>query len=114
MNARKLIGTIVLGAAMLVPVAQAQSPDDSGALRGPGAIAIQAAATSSHTRPDAADTLSPDEWEKVRGTVVVQPVSSGFDWGDALIGGLGGLGVALVLTGGFLLVASQRNKARLA
>ena len=116
MNARtKLIGTIVLGAALLVPVAQAQSPDDSGDLRGPGGIAaVQAAATSSHTRPDAADTLGPDEWEKIRGTVVVQPTSSGFDWGDALIGGLGGLGAALLLTGGFFLVTSQRNKARLA
>ena len=116
MNARtKLIGTIVLGAALLVPVAQAQSPDDSGDPRGPGAIAaLQAEPTSSHTRPDAADTLSPAEWEKVRGTVVVQTASSGFNWGDAAIGGLGGLGAALLLTGGFFVVTSQRNKARLA
>ena len=115
MNARtKLIGTIVLGAALLVPVAHAQSPDDSGDLRGPGAIAVlQVAATSTQIRPDAADTLSPGEWQKVRGTVVVQPASSGFDWGDALIGGVGGVGVALLLTGGFFLVASQRSKARL-
>jgi len=143
MNARtKLIATIVLGAALLVPVAQAQSPDDSGDPRGPGGIAaMQAAATSSDTirpdnradvrgpgaiaaaqpaastdhprfatRPDAADLLEPGSFE----TVVVQPASSGFDWSDALIGGLGGVGVALLLTGSFFLVASQRNKARLA
>ena len=50
MNARtKLIGTIALGSALLVPVAQAESPDDRGGLRGPGGIAAtQAAATSSH------------------------------------------------------------------
>ena len=50
MNARtKLIGTIALGAALLVPVAQAQSPDDRAGLRGPGGIAAtQAATTSSH------------------------------------------------------------------
>jgi hypothetical protein len=143
MNARtKLIATIVLGAALLVPVAQAQSPDDAGGLRGPGGIAaMQAAATSSDTvrpddlavargpgaieavqaaastdqprfatRPDAADLLEPGSIE----TVVVQPAPSGFDWGDALVGGLGGLGAALLLTGGFFVVTSQRNKARLA
>ena len=44
MNARtKLIGTVALGAALLVPVAQAQSPDDRAGLRGPGGIAAQQA-----------------------------------------------------------------------
>jgi hypothetical protein len=35
----KLIGTVVLGATLLVPVAQAQRPDDQAGPRGPGAIA---------------------------------------------------------------------------
>ena len=50
MNTRtKLIGTIALGAALLVPVAQAESPDDRAGLRGPGGIeALQNAATSNH------------------------------------------------------------------
>jgi hypothetical protein len=38
MNVRtKLIGIVVLGAALLVPVAQAQRPDDQAGARGPGA-----------------------------------------------------------------------------
>ena len=50
MNARtKLIGTIAVGAALFVPVAQAQSPDDRAGLRGPGGIeAQQAGGASSH------------------------------------------------------------------
>ena len=156
MNTRtKLIGTIALGAALLVPVAQAASPDDRAGLRGPGGIeALQNAATSNH--PDnravhgpgavsAADVqiaMRPDDRAGVRGpgaygssapsatshpdnragtrgpgsveTVAVVSASTGFDWGDAMIGGLGGVGMALLLTGCVFLLASQRNKARLA
>jgi hypothetical protein len=151
----KLIGTIVLGAALLVaPVAQAQSPDDRAGMRGPGAFAQTK--TSSHPdnrsdargpgaiatqpttsiRPDdragmrgpgglTTDTTSnvsshPDNRDGVRGpgafstTLVAQPTSDGFDWGDALIGGLGGVGFALLLTGCAFLLTSQRSKARLA
>jgi hypothetical protein len=157
MNARtKLIGTIAVGAALFVPVAQAQSPDDRAGLRGPGGIAAQqAAGASSHpdnravrgarvaapttvlaVRPDdragtrgpgiyspAALTTGaishPDNRAESRGpgsvdSVVVVSSSSGFDWGDALIGSLGGVGAALLLTGCFFLLASQRNKTRLA
>jgi hypothetical protein len=156
MNARKkLIGTIVLGAALLVPVAQAQSPDDRAGPRGPGGIAaMQTAASSSHpdnravrgpgavettvtgvaVRPDdgaaargpgaydpdgAAGSSHPDNRAATRGpgsfeTVVTVSAEAGFDWGDALIGGLGGMGVALLLTGCLFLLAGQRNRARLA
>jgi hypothetical protein len=157
MNARiKLIGTIAVGAALLVPVAQAQSPDDRAGLRGPGGIAAQqadnasihpdnravrgtavaAATTDRAVRPDdragargpgahTAATLTtgaishPDNRadRRVPGSVervVVVSSSSGFDWGDAMIGSLGGVGAALLLTGCFFLVASQRNKTRLA
>ncbi len=157
MNARtKLIGTIALGSALLVPVAQAQTPDDRAGLRGPGGIAAtQAAATSSHPdnravrgpgavassssqtaiRPDdraglrgpgvhssteAAAASHPDNRAEARGpgsvgtVVVLQSPSSGFDWGDAMIGSLGGVGAALLLTGCFFLLTGQRNRTRLA
>ena len=158
MNARtKLIGTIALGSALLVPVAQAQSPDDRAGLRGPGGIAAtQAATTSSHPdnravrgpgavasrragsqtaiRPDdraglrgpgvysseVAAASHPDNRAEARGpgsvgtVVVLQASSSGFDWGDAMIGSLGGVGAALLLTGCFFLLTGQRNKTRLA
>jgi len=158
MNVRtKLIGTVALGAALLVPVANAQSPDDREGLRGPGGIAaLQAGAAASHpdnraervtgavtaaitsnaVRPDdragargpgayspAVQTTGagshPDNRAESRGpgsidSVVVVSSSTGFDWGDAMIGSLGGLGAALLLTGGFFLLASQRNKTRLA
>ena len=51
MNAfgRELIGIIVLGAALPVPVAQAERPDDRAGARGPGAFAAQAPTV---THPD--------------------------------------------------------------
>ena len=155
MKARKnLIATVVLGAALFVPVAQAQSPDDQAGPRGPGGIAALQAQTGASNHPDnralrgagivvATNTnaavrpddragargpgaypegrpLHPDNRADARGpgaidTVVVQKTdSSGFDWGDAMIGSLGGLGFALLLTGGFFLLASQRTKTRVA
>jgi hypothetical protein len=156
MNARtKLIGTIAVGAALLAPVAQAQSPDYRAGLRGPGGIAAQqAGGASSHpdnravrgtgvavpttnlaVRPDdragtrgpgalAAATLvtgaisHPDNRAEPRGPgsvdrVVVLSGSSRFDWADASIGSLGGIGFALLLMGCVYLLASQRNKTRL-
>ena len=47
-------------------------------------------------------------------TVVVRAPSSGFDVGDALIGLAGGMGLALLITGSVILLASQRNKTRIA
>ena len=157
MNVRtKLMGTVALGAALFVPVAQAQSPDDRAGLRGPGGIAaLQAGAAANHpdnravrgTGVAAASTtvaVRPDDRAGTRGpgsytpaspmtgasshpdnradsrgpgsvdAVVVVAGSSGFDWGDAMIGSLGGVGAALLLTGCFFLLASQRNKTRLA
>ncbi|MGH3837578.1 MAG: hypothetical protein ACRDSF_18020 [Pseudonocardiaceae bacterium] len=157
MNVRtKLIGIIVLGAALLVPVAQAQRPDDQAGLRGPGAI--ESAQASTATRPDdradrtfpAAESghapvdapVRPDDragvrWPTAVGspeplaathpdnradrrgpgavtTFLVQPGSSGFDRGDGLIGGLGGAGLALLLTGSAFLFMNRRHKARTA
>lgn len=155
MNVRtKLIGTIVLGAALFAPVAQAH-PDDGAGLRGPGGIAAEQATISQHpdnrsgargpgavatqpteiaVRPDdrggtrgpgaytSADVAAshPDNRAETRGpgafttTVVVESTSNAFDWRDALIGGIGGVGTALLLTGCLFLLMSQRNKARMA
>lgn len=156
MNVRtKLIGTLVLAAAIAAPVAQAQSPDDRAGLRGPGGIAAQQAQSSSHPDnrveargPGAVDAakvstaIRPDDQAGMRGpgsfgstqqptsshpdnragmrgpgavtTVVSRPTATGFDWNDALIGGIGGMGMALLLTGCFFLLMSQRNRARVA
>ena len=158
MNARtKLIGTVALGAALLVPVAHAQSPDDRAGLRGPGGIAAQQAGgaanhpdnraqrgTGAVTGPITSNAVRPDDRAGARGPgayspavqttgagshpdnraesrgpgsvdrVVIVSSSSGFDWGDALIGSMGGVGAALLLTGCFFLLAGQRNKTRLA
>jgi hypothetical protein len=154
MNVRtKLIGIIVLGAALLVPIAQAQRPDDQAGARGPGAIESAQASTATHPDnrdgirgPGAVDgqpaVVRPDDRAGVRGpgavgspepltathpdnradrrgpgaftTVAFQPGSSGFDWGDGLIGGLGGAGLALLLTGSAFLFMNQRHKARTA
>jgi hypothetical protein len=153
MNVRtKLIGIIVLGAALLVPVAQAERPDDRAGARGPGAFAAQAPTV---THPDNRGgihgpgafegqqaVIRPDDRAGVRGpgaagspeptvathpdnradprgpgsvtAVLVEPGSSGFDWGDGLIGALGGAGLALLLTGSAFLLMNQRNKLRTA
>ena len=157
MNARtKLIGTVAIGATLLVPVAQAQSPDDRAGLRGPGGIAAQQAGDAANHPDNRAvrgaavatvttqDAVRPDDRSGTRGPgaytpsalttgaishpdnraesrgpgsvdhVTVVSGESGFDWGDAMIGSLGGVGAALLLTGGFFLLASQRSKTRLA
>jgi len=150
----KLIGTIVLAAALLAPVAQAQSPDDRAGMRGPGAFERAVIASHPDNRGEArgpgavttqpAITVRPDDRAGMRGpaafttgttqnvtshpdnrgdargpgaittTLVAQPTSDSFDWRDALIGGLGGIGAAFLLTGCFFLLTSQRSKARLA
>jgi hypothetical protein len=147
----KLIGTIVVGAALLAPVAQAR-PDDQAGARGPGAIASTqgSAATHPDSRGDGArgpgageqTAIRPDDRAGARGpgavaspegsivnhpdnragargpgavpTVGFQPGANGFDWGDALIGGLGGAGLALLLTGSAFVLMSQRHKVRAA
>lgn len=89
--------------------AAATRPDDRSEARGPGAIGS-----------DARDVTRPDDRSGTRGpgattTTVVMPSSTnGFDWGDALIGGLGGVGAALLLAGGLFVLLSQRSKTRIA
>lgn len=155
MNIRTaLIGTIVF-AAVSIPVANAQSPDDRAGMRGPGAFestqvqpsirpddraglkgpgAVEPAQQSKTIRPDdrvgargpgafdsaQSQSTRPDDRSGARGpgavdsAVVVRQVSSGFDWGDAFIGALGGLGTGLALTGILFLLVGRRGRTRIA
>ena len=149
-TAKRLIGVMILGAAVLVPVAQAQGPDDRAGLRGPGAFAERQAepthpdnravhGVSNESMPPAV-ALRPDDRNGPRGAgalgsddssvgtgdrvdargpgsitpVVVRSSTSSFDWGDALIGGLGGVSAALLVAGGLFLLVGQRSKTRVA
>jgi hypothetical protein len=117
-----LVGTIVVAAALLVPVAQADDwatdgitapeiaasthPDNRAEARGPGAIAAQQAA-SKRVRPD--DRAEPRGPGAVTPAVVVES-SNGFDWSSAGIGMVGGMGAALLLAGALLLLLGQRSR----
>lgn len=86
-------------------------PDDRAGLRGPGAV-TKAATTS-------VAVAHPDNRDGARGpgafaTVVAAPSADGFDWSDAMIGSLGGIGAALLLTGAIVLLMSQRGRSRMA
>jgi hypothetical protein len=84
-------------------------PDDRAGARGPGAMgSVTIAGAVGH--PD--NRIEPRGPGSLETVLVVQ--ESGFDWGDAMIGSLGGVGAALLLTGCFFLLASQRSKTRLA
>ena len=140
MTARTKLTTVtalVVAAAFLVPVAQAQHPDnraprgpggialeqqstivrpdDRAGPRGPGAIDMQSATTTSSTptRPDdRAGVRGPGAFEQP--TVVVTQSSTGFDWSDAFVGALGGIGTAFLLTGALFLLLGQRTRTRIA
>jgi uncharacterized iron-regulated membrane protein len=110
MKACTALITIVVVAALLSPSALAIRPDDRPGTRGPGALVAQQAT---------APAPRPDDRAGIRGpgtlvSEVAQPASAGFDWGDALIGGVGGVGIALLLTGSVFIVASRRSRARIA
>lgn len=126
-----LIATLVVAAAVLAPAALAARPDDRAGALGAGSIAAD---QSSHVRPDdragvragfesaatGSDAARPDDRGGARGpgtpsdTPAVHTTSTGFDWSDALIGALTGVGIALVLMGTLLLVTSRRARTKIA
>ena len=80
-------------------------PDDRAGARGNTVLA-----------PETAASTRPDDRAGYRGpsapiTVSVAHVSNGFDWRDAFIGGISGIGIALLLMGGLFLVTSRRTRA---
>ncbi len=154
MNIRTtLVGTLVLAAAIAIPVAHAESPDDRAGLRGPGGISAYQAGNATHpdnlagrrgpgamtpaeatqvSRPDdragtrgpgATDaslpSLHPDDRTGTRGpgsltTFAASSGSSGFDWNDALIGGLAGTGTTLLVAGCCFMLVARRGTRRFA
>jgi len=120
-----LVGTIIVAAALLVPVAQADDwardgiatsgvagsthPDNRAAARGPGAIAAN---VSGAPRPDdRGDARGPGA---TLPTVVAVSTGNGFDWSAAVVGAAGGMGAALLLAGCAVLLMAQRNRTRAA
>jgi hypothetical protein len=127
MKARNtLIGMLVVTVAVLIPATAAANRDIRPGTAG-------ATSQSSHVRPDdragargafegaAGSTVvvHPDDRAGVHGpgtppqTTLVRS-SDGFDWQDAFVGGLGGVGIALLLTGLLFLAASRRTRTRIA
>jgi hypothetical protein len=101
----------VRGPGGVVTVEQATPirPDDRPGRRGPGAFDSGPSAAATH--PDnRADARGPGAFT----TEVVQRGGDSFDWGDAVIGGIGGVGLGLLLTGGLFIVFSQRQRTRMA
>jgi hypothetical protein len=130
----KLIAVTTSTVALLAPVAWAGGPDDQAGPRGPGAIAalygppetrpddragVRGPGAVAATAVDSAAPVRPDDRAGSRGpgavvpTVVATPERvGGFDWRDAMIGGVAGLGTALLVGGCAVLVLSQRGRTR--
>jgi hypothetical protein len=116
-----LIATLAAGIAALAPAMASAShylpqgadstttqqvrPDDRAGARGNTVLA-----------PETAASTRPDDRAGYRGpsapiTASVAQVSNGFDWRDAFIGGVTGIGIALLLMGGLFLATSRRTRA---
>ena len=98
-----------VGTTSTAPRSVAIRPDDQAGMRGPGAFDSSPGAAATH----------PDNRDAARGPGALTPTigvasTDGFDWGDALIGLLAGMGSALLLAGGFIVLASQRTRTRVA
>ena len=90
----------------------ATRPDDRAGARGPGAVA-SAGATQRATRPDdRAGARGPGAVSPGTSTIVVRSANT-FDWGDAAIGVVSGMGFALLLVGVAVLTAVTRTRTRL-
>lgn len=105
-------------------------PDDRRGVRGAGSsAALSFASTSgSATYPDdrtgvrgaggeaaSGSAVYPDDRTGARGigpaTIVIAP-SSGFDWGDAGIGAVGGVGMTLLFAGALILLTRRQQKSK--
>jgi len=127
MKARNtLIGMLVVVIAVLIPATAAAQRDFRPGTAG-------AKPQSSHIRPDdragargafegaavTAVVVRPDDRAGLHGpgtppeTNLVRS-SDESDWQDAFVGGLGGVGIALLLTGLLFLAAGRRTRTRIA
>ena len=87
-------------------------PDDRAGPRGPGAFASTYAAQPAMRPDDKAGTRGPGAVSPGTATIVVRSANT-FDWGDAAIGVVSGMGFALLLVGVAVLTAVTRTKTRL-
>jgi hypothetical protein len=99
----KLIATAVVGASLLAPVALADPPADRWSAR-------DVAAAAAAVRPD--DRAGPRGPGAFAPAVVAEPAAGEFDWADATIGGAAGLGAALLVVGGGVLLLTQRSRPK--
>ncbi len=86
-------------------------PDDRSGPRGPGAFAASAAAEPAVRPDDRAGPRGPGALSGGTSTIVVSPANT-FDWGDAAIGAISGMGLALLLVGLALLAIVPRTRSR--
>jgi hypothetical protein len=127
MKARnRLIGMLVVVIAVLIPATAAAQRDIRPATAG-------ATSQASYVRPDdrggvrgafegtvgSAVVVRPDDRAGVHGpgtpaSARVAQSSDSFDWRDAFIGSLGGVGIALLLAGLLFFATSRRTRTRIA
>jgi hypothetical protein len=86
-------------------------PDDRAGPRGPGAVASAAAAEPAVRPDDRPGPRGPGALPGGTSTIVVSPANT-FDWGDAAIGAISGMGLALLLVGLALLAIVPRTRTR--
>lgn len=101
---RRWIAVAFVAAAVTAPVAQATSPDDRALYRG-----TDPALAPKSQSPDDRPFARPFASEPRTGPVAVVNPPSGFDWGDAAIGGAFGLALALLGAGAILIAQHRRS-----
>jgi hypothetical protein len=87
-------------------------PDDRNGPRGPGAFASTTAAEPAVRPDDKPGPRGPGAVPGATSTIIVGPANT-FDWGDAAIGAVSGMGLALLLAGLALLTVVPRTRTRL-
>lgn len=113
-----LVGVVAAAAFAIVPMALAQSPADAHQRQQtfstmPGGSHDR---IGSNVTPTTATVVvdAHDRGSLPRSTPVALVEPGGFDWGDAAIGAVSGVGFALLLVGLGLLLLSQRTRTRIA
>ena len=88
-------------------------PDDRAAPRGPGAVVSVGSAEAAGRPDDRAGPRGPGALPGGTSRVVVVGPANTFDWGDATIGALSGIGLSLLLVVVAFLTIVPRTKTRL-
>ena len=91
---------------------RATRPDDRAGARGPGAVASSGGAQVVTRPDDRAGARGPGAVSPGTSTIVVRSANT-FDWRDAAIGVVSGMGLALLLAGLAVLTVMTRKKTHL-